>query len=168
MSAMLNGMSLPKAHCCRHRAAVGATPRVRHHPQVCVRAHQRLQRRALVQALAADAASPTSTAAWDRLLGWCIEVHQLPAAAVEPALVEVPGGLGQQRPGFVAVRDVQQGEVLLQIPGDLGVSEVDVAKEAALGPLIENRSELVGLALWLMLERSKVGVLLGGWVGCGE
>ena len=48
-------------------------------------------------------------------------------------------------------------QILLEIPGDLGVTSVDVEKAPALARLAEGRSELVGLALWLMAERAKVG-----------
>ena len=34
---------------------------------------------------------------------------------------------------------------------------MDLEKEEALATLCEGRSELVGLALWLLKERSKVG-----------
>lgn len=48
-------------------------------------------------------------------------------------------------------------QVLLEIPGDLGITSVDVEKNPALAALAAGRSELVGLALWLMAERAKVG-----------
>lgn len=86
---------------------------------------------------------------------WCIEQHALPPLAVEPALVEGEPG-GAARPGFVAARDVGAGEVVLTVPGDLAITSVDVGKAPQLAALAEGRSELVGLALWLMQERAKV------------
>ena len=91
---------------------------------------------------------------------WCIEQRQLPPLAVEPA--ELEGVPGVQRCGFVAARDAAAGDVLLQIPGSLAITAVDVAKDPQLEPLAQGRSELVGLALWLMQERSKVGGLRSG------
>ena len=129
------------------------------------------RRHSAASAAAADlAAAPAAAvpaddvARYDALLRWCIEQHQLPPLAVEPAVVE--GDLpGVQRAGFVTVREVAAGEALLQLPGDLAVTSVDVGKDAALAPLAQGRSELVGLALWLMLERSKVG---GGGAASGK
>jgi len=57
-------------------------------------------------------------------------------------------------PGFVVTNQVGKGEFLLRIPGDLGISSVDVAEDDELAPLAEGRSELVGLALFLMKHRS--------------
>jgi len=64
--------------------------------------------------------------------------------------------------GLLANREVAAGEVVLQVPGDLAITSVDVGKDPALAPLAEGRSELVGLALWLMQERGKVGC----WACC--
>ncbi|PSC76514.1 U3 small nucleolar ribonucleo MPP10 [Micractinium conductrix] len=62
---------------------------------------------------------------------------------------------GAQRTGFVASRGTAAGEVLLQLPGDLAITSVDVGKDPALAAVAEGRSELVGLALWLLAERAK-------------
>lgn len=93
------------------------------------------------------------------LLRWCIEQHSLPPLAVEPAALEGAGGT--QRPGLVAARDVAANEVVLQIPGDLAVTSVDVGKDEALAAAAAGRSELVGLALWLLQERAKGAA--SGW-----
>lgn len=47
-------------------------------------------------------------------------------------------------------------QTLLEIPGDLGITTVDVEKDPALARIADGRSELVGLALWLMKELAKV------------
>ena len=52
------------------------------------------------------------------------------------------------------VRDLMQ--VLLTIPGDVAVTREDVAADTACAQLAEGRSELVGLALWLVSQRCKV------------
>lgn len=112
---------------------------------------------AVAAAAAASAATPgagPSAASYDALVRWCIEQHALPPLAVEPAPVEAAGG--EARTGFVATRDVAAGEVVLQIPGDLAITSVDVEKDDALAAVAAGRSELVGLALWLMQERAKV------------
>ena len=103
---------------------------------------------------AAAATAGASAGSYDALLRWCIEQHQLPPLAVEPATLE--GDLGAQRPGLVAAREIEAGEVVLQIPGDLAVTAIDVDKDEQLAVLAAGRSELVGLALWLIKERSKV------------
>ncbi|DBA68672.1 TPA: hypothetical protein ACH3X2_013468 [Trebouxia sp. C0005] len=55
----------------------------------------------------------------------------------------------------VAARKVRQGEVLLSIPGDVAVTKEDVAAEPACAQLASGRSEVVGLALWLIVQRCK-------------
>lgn len=102
----------------------------------------------------APATAGPSAKLYDSLLLWCIEQHSLPPLAVEPASIEGAGGI--QRPGFVAAGSIAAGEVLLQIPGDLAITSVDVDKDPALAVVAAGRSELVGLALWLMQERGKV------------
>jgi flagellar biosynthesis regulator FlaF len=63
---------------------------------------------------------------------------------------------GTQRAGFLATKEVAVGEAVLQIPSSLAITSIDVFKCPQLATLAEGRSELVGLALWLMQERSKV------------
>lgn len=48
------------------------------------------------------------------------------------------------------------GQVLLEVPGELGITAVDAKKHEDVGPLAEGRSELIQLGLWLMAERKKV------------
>lgn len=48
-------------------------------------------------------------------------------------------------------------QVLLSIPGDVAVTKEDVAADSACAQLASERSELVGLALWLVSQRCKVG-----------
>lgn len=111
-------------------------------------------RRLPAAAAAATAGQQAGSSSYDALLQWCIEQGSLPPLVVEPASLEGAGGT--QRPGFVAAGSVAAGDVLLQIPGDLAVTSVDVDKDPALAAVAEGRSELVGLALWLMQERGKV------------
>lgn len=145
-----------------------ASPR----PQQQRRRQRPCGRRHLAAAAAATAGAEAAAAAssYDGLLRWCIEQHQLPPLAVEPAALD--GGFGMERPGFVASREVAQGEVVLQVPGDLAITSVDVDKDPPLAALAQGCSELVGLALWLLQERSKVRAWggLAGWVlaGCGN
>jgi hypothetical protein len=127
--------------------------RRRQHP--CGRRH-----RAAAAAATAGAEAAAAASSYDGLLRWCIEQHQLPPLAVEPAALD--GGFGMERPGFVASREVAQGEVVLQVPGDLAITSVDVDKDPQLAALAQGRSELVGLALWLLQERSKVRA--GDWL----
>ena len=142
-----------------------ASPR----PQQQRRRQRPCGRRHLAAAAAATAGAEAAAAAssYDGLLRWCIEQHQLPPLAVEPAALD--GGFGMERPGFVASREVAQGEVVLQVPGDLAITAVDVDKDPKLAALAQGHSELVGLALWLLQERSKVRVCggLAGWVLAG-
>ncbi len=44
-------------------------------------------------------------------------------------------------------------QVVLRIPGDSCVTAADVAAEETMGQLAAGRSELTGLALWLMVDR---------------
>jgi protein-histidine N-methyltransferase len=100
------------------------------------------------------ATAADDVAAYDRQLRWCVERHSLPPPAIEPAQVD-DVALGRACVGYVATRSVEAGEPLLIIPGDLGVTSVDVDKDPELAPLAQGRSELVGLALWLAKERSR-------------
>ncbi|KAG7675298.1 hypothetical protein Ndes2526B_g08170 [Nannochloris sp. 'desiccata'] len=94
-----------------------------------------------------------SVATHDALIRWCIEDHSLPATCLQPEAVEDELDRSEQAFGFTASRDVAKGEVILEIPGDLAVTSVDVGKDELLSTLAEGRSELVGLALFLMQER---------------
>lgn len=47
-------------------------------------------------------------------------------------------------------------QVLLSIPGDIAVTKEDVAADTACAQLAAGRSELVGLALWLISQHCKV------------
>lgn len=49
-------------------------------------------------------------------------------------------------------------QALVELPGDLSVTAVDVAAHEEVAGLAEGRGELTGLALWLMAERQKVPV----------
>ena len=53
------------------------------------------------------------------------------------------------------VNDVRAGEPLIEIPQNLAVTSVDVADSPIVAELATGRGELVGLALWLTLERHK-------------
>ncbi len=46
----------------------------------------------------------------------------------------------------------------MSIPGDVAVTKEDVAAESACAQLASGRSEVVGLALWLIVQRCKVTV----------
>ena len=162
----------PPTACSRgqqpQRAAAGAstaTAPPRSRPQQRQTEGQRRRHAAAVVAAAAATPAPAAAAtAYDGLLRWCIEQRSLPPLAVEPAVLEGEAGVGQ-RPGFVAAREVAAGEALLQLPGDLAITSVDVGKDAALAAVVQERSELVGLALWIMQERAKVGAGSGGGGG---
>lgn len=91
----------------------------------------------------------------DALLRWCIEEHALPATRLEPASLDDDLGSGEQALGFIINQDAARDDILLEIPGDLAVTSVDVAKDPLLNTLAEGRSELVGLALFLIQERAK-------------
>jgi hypothetical protein len=130
------------------------------------RQHARLQPAAHgVRNAAAAATAPGATtdpSSYDALVRWCIEQHQLPPLAVEPAVLD--GEAGTKRSGFVAAKVVAQSDVVLEIPGSLAITSVDVGKDPQLKPLARGRSELVGLALWLMLERSKASCRREPWL----
>ena len=106
-------------------------------------------------AVATSSDVATSVSAHDALLRWCIEEHALPPTSLEPASLDEDLGGGEQAFGFITNSDASKGDIILEIPGDLAVTSVDVGKDQLLSTLAEGRSELVGLALFLMLERSK-------------
>lgn len=45
-------------------------------------------------------------------------------------------------------------QLVYEIPGDVSVTLVDANEHPIVGPVIEGRSELIALSLWLMAERS--------------
>ena len=109
----------------------------------------------IIAAAATSSDVDQSVATHDALIRWCIEDHSLPATNLQPEIVEDDLGSNEKAFGFTASRDVAKGEVILEIPGDLAVTSVDVGKDELLSTLAEGRSELVGLALFLMQERSR-------------
>ncbi len=56
---------------------------------------------------------------------------------------------------MIAARDVENGEVLLEIPESLCVTSIDAEQHELVGSVAKDCSELVGLTLWLMAERAK-------------
>ncbi|KAK9824456.1 hypothetical protein WJX72_010403 [[Myrmecia] bisecta] len=76
---------------------------------------------------------------------WLIETKRMPPQLVEPRV-----GLG-----YVALRGTREGEVILDLPGDLAITGVDADNHPLISTVAEGRSELVKLALWLMAERSQ-------------
>lgn len=101
--------------------------------------------------------APPTTDALNSLLRWCIEQHNLPACIIEPTIVEDELDPSQPAIGFACSlppgTPASKGDILLEIPADLAITSVDVAKDPLLSVLAEGRSELVGLALFLMKER---------------
>lgn len=71
-----------------------------------------------------------------------------PDQLIEPRVLE-NGGVG-----CAARRDIKAGEAVLCIPEALAVTRVDVLGHPLLGPVAKGRDDLVGLALWLMLEQA--------------
>jgi protein-histidine N-methyltransferase len=94
----------------------------------------------------------TCTSTHDELLRWCIESKGLPPTPLEPTLVTEDNG--SKRVAYFTTRDINKGESLLEIPGDIAVTTVDVEKDDILSQLAQGRSELVSLSLWLMRQRS--------------
>ena len=47
-------------------------------------------------------------------------------------------------------------QAVMELPGDLSITAVDVAAHEEVASLAEGFGELTGLALWLMAERQKV------------
>ena len=47
-------------------------------------------------------------------------------------------------------------QALMELPGDISVTAVDVAAHPDVAPLAAGRGELTGLALWLMAEQAEV------------
>jgi len=79
------------------------------------------------------------------------EAGVLPPQKAGPA---APGAnLGGKLP-FVATQDVKAGQVVMEVPSELAVTAYDVKQHAVVAELAEGRSELTGLALWIMAERA--------------
>lgn len=52
-----------------------------------------------------------------------------------------------------AARSIAADEVILQVPGDMCVTAADVAADTTVAAVAEGRSELTGLALWIIAQR---------------
>jgi hypothetical protein len=79
------------------------------------------------------------------------------AAAAYATLLEpkrFKADAGGERVGFIAARDVQQGEVLLQLPEKVAVTSIDAEQHPLIGGVAGECSELIALALWVMAERA--------------
>lgn len=55
--------------------------------------------------------------------------------------------------GYVATEDAPKGSILLAMPGDIAVTLTDVEHDEELGGLIQGRSELISLAIFLSKHR---------------
>ena len=51
-------------------------------------------------------------------------------------------------------------QAVVELPGDLSITAVDVSAHETIARLAEGHGELTGLALWLMAERQKVTLQL--------
>lgn len=52
--------------------------------------------------------------------------------------------------------DMHVVQAVMELPGDLSITAVDVAGHGDVASLADGFGELTGLALWLMAERQKV------------
>lgn len=59
------------------------------------------------------------------------------------------------RVGFIAMCDLGDKEVILELPEDVAITSIDAEKHELVGEVAKECSELVALALWLMAERAK-------------
>ena len=57
-------------------------------------------------------------------------------------------------------------QAVMELPGDLSITAVDVAAHEEVADLAEGFGELTGLALWLMAERQKVPQSLSSVSAC--
>ncbi|KAK9917898.1 hypothetical protein WJX75_009348 [Coccomyxa subellipsoidea] len=88
----------------------------------------------------------------DNFLLWLIEQKGLPPQRTDCTGVNTDGTWS-----LIANTAVKEGETLVELPGDMSVTAVDVAAHDEVSGLAEGRGELTGLALWLMAERQKGG-----------
>ncbi|CAL8465053.1 g4588 [Coccomyxa elongata] len=86
----------------------------------------------------------------DNLVRWLIEQKGLPPQRTDCVGINADGTWS-----FFTNTDVREGEALVELPGDISVTAVDVAAHEEVSGLAEGRGELTGLALWLMAERQK-------------
>lgn len=89
----------------------------------------------------------------DRLLSWCTQQGNMEVPKIEAGSVK-DEFLGEQELGLVTKDKSNYGEILAKIPGNLAVTLADVRGDEMLSELIEGRSELIALALFILKERS--------------
>lgn len=109
-----------------------------------VRGRVRASQRHVAVAAAAAAATAPPASGLAGLLPW------LSSKGMREALVKPDA-----ERGCVAARQVNAGEVLMEVSESLAVTTVDVANHPDVASLAEGRGELVGLALWLIAERAR-------------
>ena len=89
------------------------------------------------------------------LIQWCIESKGLIRCDIEPVLKECEIDPTRKEVAFVTTKPLANGELIVEIPGHLAVTAVDVEKDPGLAAIGASRSELVGLALFV-LKNSKI------------
>ncbi|KAL6771269.1 hypothetical protein ACKKBF_B34600 [Auxenochlorella protothecoides x Auxenochlorella symbiontica] len=80
------------------------------------------------------------------------------SSAVQPSLASEFVSSNGERP--CAARDYATGEIVLEIPDSDAITRADAQSIQALEPLIESRSELVAIALWLMHQEASAVEML--------
>ena len=126
--------------------ALGAAPRA---PPTASRSRRHIARApSAAVASPAPATADVDTRTARELVAWLTVEKGLPGGAAK-AVSFGDGGVAK------LVNDVRAGEPLIEIPQNLAVTSVDVADSPIVAGLAAGRGELVGLALWLCLERHK-------------
>lgn len=105
-----------------------------------------------VKALAAQRSEVELVATVAHLLKWLHANGAPDSSKLEPKRFK--GDVGD-RVGLIAARDVQSGDILLEIPESLCVTSIDAEKHELVGAVAQECSELIGLTLWLMAERAQ-------------
>eukprot|EP00879_Flechtneria_rotunda_P015067 GHRR01015744.1.p1 GENE.GHRR01015744.1~~GHRR01015744.1.p1 ORF type:complete len:507 (+),score=158.49 GHRR01015744.1:326-1846(+) len=109
-------------------------------------------RKVAARALAARSSDVELVATVAHLLRWLQTYGAQQTSNLEPKRFRTNVG---ERVGLIACRDVQQGEVLLEVPESFAVTAIDAEQHELIGHIAKECSELVAMTLWLMAERSK-------------
>lgn len=113
---------------------------------------RRVQGRTALRSLAVSAAPADIETLMPELKTSLHEAGVLPPQKAEPVgRKALPGG----KLPFLTSQDVKAGQVVMEVPSELAVTAYDVKQHEVVAELAEGRSELTGLALWVMAERAK-------------
>jgi len=107
--------------------------------------------KALAAALETSEAQTEVVARVEMLQQWLKTTKGMQLSALEPKRFKADDG---ERIGLITSGDIQQDQVVLEIPEEVAITSIDAEKHPVVGDVAAECSELIALTLWLMAERA--------------